>query len=215
MERITLEEFLNDARHAAQVATVLKQEGLVCFPCRGTYRIAASLLSETAVLALLQVKRRSRRKPALVLLPDARALDQLASEIPPGARKLMRELWPGALTIRLPIRREAFPDKVYRELSKPDRKLGFRLADGPVARTVAQQAALPLLVSSANLSQKVGATSVAAIRKNFSRSVELLVDCGDLPQGPPSTVVDFDGDGYRMVRAGLVTEEQIARACAA
>jgi L-threonylcarbamoyladenylate synthase len=216
MRSVPLQEFMTDERQQqAAAATLRDEEGLVCFPCRGTYRIAASLMSEEGVLELLQTKRRARHKPALVLVQDARALEQLAEEIPSSARKLIGALWPGDVTLRLPVSREELPSRVYKELSKPDRKVGFRVAVSPVAQLLVKNAGVPLLVSSANLSQKGGATSVAAIRKNFGRRVGWLIDSGDLPGQSPSTVVDFEPDGaFRVVRVGTVCEESIAAACA-
>ena len=212
MKSVALQEFMTDEQQqAAAAATLRDEEGLVCFPCRGTYRIAANLMSEAAVLELLQTKRRARHRPALVLVRDPQALDRLAGEIPEAARRLIEALWPGDVTLRLPVNREELPARVYKELSKPDKKVGFRLAASPVAQVLVKRAGIPLLVSSANLSQKSGASSVAAIRKHFGRRVDWLIDCGDLPDQPPSTVVDFDPDGrYKLVRVGSVSEESIA-----
>lgn len=213
MKSVTLPEFLNDeAQQQAAAAALREEEGLICFPCRGTYRIAASLLSEGAVLELLQTKRRSKHKPALVLVSEVAMLEQIASEIPDGARRLIEALWPGDLTLRLPLDRGELPRKVYKELSKPDKKVGFRLAVSPAAQLLVRCAGVPLLVSSANLSQKAGAASVAAIRKHFSRDVALFIDSGDLPAAPASTIVDFNDAGYKVVREGTVSQETIARA---
>lgn len=216
MRSVTLEEFLTDQQQQAAAAAILEADGLICFPCRGSYRIAASLLSEAGVLELLQTKRRSRHKPALVLVSDTTMLERLADEIPAAARRMIDALWPGDVTLRLPLAREALPHKVYKELAKPDKKVGFRLAVSPAAQLLVETAGLPLLVSSANLSQKKGAASVAAIRKHFSRDVELFIDSGDLPEQPPSTILDFAGDGsYKLVREGTVSEAAVAAAWAA
>lgn len=213
MKSVDIKEFMTDPQlQRAAGATLREEDGLVCFPCRGTYRIAANLLSEAAVFRLLQTKRRAKRKPALVLVPRKEALQALTTDLPDAAQRLMAALWPGELTLRLPLDPEPLPPKVYRELARPDRKVGFRLAVGPVAQLVVREANVPLLVSSANLSQKKGAASVAAIRKNFSRGVALFIDSGDLPDQPPSTVVEPEGDGYKAVRVGTLTEEAIARA---
>lgn len=215
MNSVTLPEFLNDEAQQRSAAAALRDDdGLICFPCRGTYRIAASLLSEEAVLELLQTKRRSRHKHALVLVSELAMLEQMASEIPDGARRLIEALWPGDLTLRLPLDKGELPRKVYKELSKPDKKVGFRLAVSPAAQLLVRQSGVPLLVSSANLSQKAGAASVAAIRKHFSRDVALFIDSGDLPAAPASTVVDFNGDGYKLVREGTVSQAVIDKAWA-
>lgn len=218
MKTTTLEQFEQQPALPQEAGRILAEEdGLVCFPCASTYRLAASLLSEPAVLSLLQAKRRSKHTRALVMVADATMMEQhVVDGVPRAARQLVDALWPGNVTMRLPLRQEGLPRKVYKELAKPDKKVGVRLPANPVAELLVRSAGVPLLVSSANLFKKAGASSVAAIKKNFSRTVELFIDAGDLQQHPPSTVLDFDDQGsYSVVRQGSVSEEAIARARAA
>jgi L-threonylcarbamoyladenylate synthase len=143
------------------------------------------------------------------MIGSVEMLDELANPVPDSVRRLASALWPGKVTLRLPLS-QSLPRKVYKELSKPDKKVGFRQPSSEVSDLLIRAADVPLLVSSANLSNKAGAASVAAIKKHFSRSVSLFIDSGDLPEQPPSTVLDFDDQGhYRLVRSGAVSEERI------
>lgn len=214
MKQITLKEFLDQEANQREAAQVLcDDEGLVCFPCAGNYRFGANLLSERGVLQLMQTKRRSKHKPALVLVSSPEMLEDVVKEVPEVARQLLLATWEGRLTIKLPLSKK-LPRKVYRDLSKPDGKVGVRLPHSPVVACLVKAAGVPVLVSSANRSQKTGAASVASIRQQFSRSIDLFIEDGDLPAQPPSTVVEFQKDGsLKVVRAGAVSEKEIRKVC--
>jgi tRNA A37 threonylcarbamoyladenosine synthetase subunit TsaC/SUA5/YrdC len=72
-----------------------------------------------------------------------------------------------------------------------------------------------VLVSSANLADKGGAHSVAQVKKNFGRTVDLLVDRGDVAPAERSTLVDVSNGAVKLVRAGAIGEDRIAAALGA
>lgn len=213
MKVIPLQEFVSDANVQLHAGKILREDnGLVCFPCSGNYRLAANVLSQKAVMTLLQTKRRSKHRPALVMVDGVSMAAQVVDPIPDAARRLMNACWPGNVTVKLPLT-DDLPRKVYRELSKPHGKVGVRFPDGPLTQKLLHAAGVPLLVSSANVSKKAGADSVAMIRKQFSRSISVFIDAGDLPNLAPSTVVEFDDDGQaNIVRQGSVPEPVIRQA---
>lgn len=210
MKHVTRDDFTSDEGLQQEAARLLRDDdGLVCFPCAGNYRFGASLLSQRGVLKLLQTKRRSKRKPALVMIADPAMLEQVVRDVPTGARRLIKELWPGDLTLKLPLSKE-LPRKVYKDLSRDGGMVGVRLPRGQVVDRLVRAAGVPLLVSSANKSTKTGAASVASIRKQFSRDIALFIDAGDLPARPPSTVVELTAAGQpRVIRAGALDEQQL------
>jgi L-threonylcarbamoyladenylate synthase len=212
MKQITLKEFTDQDANQRDAAQVLRDDdGLVCFPCAGNYRLVANLLSERAVLQLMQTKRRSKHKPALVLVSSVDMLDGVVKDVPEAARKLLEATWEGRLTVKLPLSKE-LPRKVFRDLSKPDGKIGVRLPQSPAVASLVRAAGVPVLVSSANRSQKTGAASVASIRQQFARAIDIFVEDGDLPALPSSTVVEFDKKGaLQVVRPGAVSEEEIRK----
>ncbi len=212
MRQVTLQEFEQDGGLRQEAGRILREgEGLVCFPCEGTYRFGVNLLSEEGVLQLLQTKRRSGHRPALVMVRDRQMVEQVATEVPQLADQLMRALWPGHLTLRLPLSKD-LPRKVYRDLSRSQGKVGVRVPQSPVARQLVQLAGVPLLVSSANQFKKHGAESLAKIRQQFARSIALFIEAGDLPTSPPSTILDFADGGFQIVRQGSVDEQTIRAA---
>lgn len=211
MKVVSQADFCADRGLQLEAARILGQEaGLVCFPCAGTYRLCASLLSEEGVMRLLQTKRRSRHRPALVMVPDPGQVVRVAGEVPDVARQILTHPWPTPLTVKLPLCRDEVPRKVFKELSKPDGKVGVRLPRNAVAQSLVQALGQPLLVSSANRTKKAGADSVAMIKQQFAPAISMLIDAGDLPSHTSSTVVELDKQGqFNVVRNGLITEAQI------
>jgi len=208
MKSLGLNELQQDPGLYREVAGIIRNEGLVCFPCRGAYRIAADLTSIRAVGKLIQSKRRTGKAPALVFVEDEKMLGRVAAEISETACRLARAFWPGSLTLLF----EAHPDlpmKVVKPLTKANGRLGVRLPADEVARRIVAEFGGPLLISSANVTKKQGSASPAQIRKNFMGKIDLFVDAGDLKPAGASTVVLVDGESCRVTRPGSVTAEEI------
>lgn len=196
-----------------EIGRALAKGDLVCLPTPSGYKLAADLDSPKAITALLQAKRRVGNAPALVFVPDASFVPRVAAEVSDAARALMRTFWPGPLTLLFKAS-EDLPPQVRKPLTKAKGWIGVRVPDDAVSLAVVRAFGAPLLVSSANLSAKHGANSVAQVRKNFGRTAALLLDGGDLQEAPKSTLVDVTSDMPHVVRAAAIPEEAIQKALA-
>ncbi|MFW5739016.1 MAG: L-threonylcarbamoyladenylate synthase [Myxococcota bacterium] len=213
--RIVTAQYLEDSPEIYDEAVdVLREGGLVCFPGHRQYSIAASLLNVDAVIALVQSKHRSGKTPSLVLIPEVGALEQVVEEVPDVAYRLARAFWPGPLTLLLRPSSE-LPSKVRKTITpKKPARIGVRVPGPGHQSEIVQRFGGPLLISSANLANKVGASSASHVRKNFNHTVDLMIDAGDVPEKPPSTIVDLLGDIPKVTRVGQVSEEAVAAASA-
>jgi L-threonylcarbamoyladenylate synthase len=211
MKTIPVRKIEDDPKLAAEISAVLEGGGLVCLPCGASYRIVADLTSAEAVTRLLQSKRRTQKAPSLVFVQDQKMLAMVTAEICPLRRKLMSAFWPGPLTIRFQANPE-LPERVVKPLIKANGKLGVRIPDHALLGGVLRAFGRPLLVSSANPESRKGSSSPAQVRKNFLGRVDLLVDAGDLPQVPASTVVDVVDGAIAVTRPGAISQEQIEQA---
>lgn len=193
-----------------EVVDVLREDGLVCFPGHRQYSIAASLMSPDAVIALVQSKRRSGKAPSLVLIPDESFLTQVVEEIPEVAWELTRAFWPGPLTLVLAPSSE-LPGKVRKTLGvKKPARIGVRVPGPGHQQELVRRFGGPLLISSANLSQKVGSSSASNVRKNFNHTVDVMIDAGDVPEKLPSTIVDLTTDPLQVTREGQIAASSVA-----
>lgn len=194
--------------HVEQAAQVLRQGGLVCFPCQGKYRLAADLTNPDAVTALFQSKRRVGKSPALVFVANEEMLGVVAADVDDAARSLVKRFWPGRLTILFDAS-DSLPKKVRKQILRGNGQVGVRVPDDAFAKALVEAFGGPLLVSSANREKKAGATSAAQVKKNFVHRVELFVDAGDLRSEPPSTVVELGDGEVRVTRPGVISPETL------
>ena len=208
MRTIELQDMMRGSEFI-NVKSCIESGGLVCVPCRTSYRIIADLTNPQAVNSLLFSKHRTAKAPSLVFIPSYDALKSVASAIPSKAKKLAKALWPGDLTIRFEPNEETIPAAILKPLTKAGGKLGVRVPSEPWLLRLLKELDRPLLVSSANREKKHGASSPALIQKNFIKHVSIFVNAGDIPQSQPSTVIDFDNGEPFIKREGSITQNQI------
>jgi len=203
MKTITLQNVQDHSDIIEQVCAVLEEGGGACLPMNGSYRLLADLNNTDAVMRLFQSKRRVKKAPSLVFLPDPGRLREVAADVSDTAAQLATQFWPGPLTILF----EAHPDlprKVKKQLTAGKKKIGVRVPDDELLSAIVNAFGRPIVVSSANRERKAGADSPAQVRKNFGRQIDLFVDAGDLQGRSSSTVVDIDAGELRMIRPGAI-----------
>ena len=73
------------------------------------------------------------------------------------------------------------------------------------SRKIIKLVGYPIYSTSVNHAGEPSMTKIADIIKNFSDSVDLIVDKGDSANCVPSTIVDVTGEKPRLIRKGAVT----------
>jgi L-threonylcarbamoyladenylate synthase len=175
---------------------------LVAFPTETFYGLGANALDPEAVLRVFRAKGRPPAKPLLVLVDDVAAAEAIASPIPARARILMDRYWPGPLTLILPAR-----PHLPAALTAGTGTVGVRVSSHPVARGLARAAGVPITAPSANRHGAPGPRTPADVLAGLGAVVDLVVDGGPAPGGPPSTLLDATVTPFRVVRAGVLTLE--------
>jgi len=176
----------------------LSRGGLVVLPTDTVYGVAADAFDHAAVSALLAVKGRGRQMPPPVLVPGARTLDGLATEVPDGVRDLVAAFWPGALTVIC----RAQPMLAW-DLGETRGTVALRVPDHPAALALLRRTG-PLAVSSANLSGRPPALSAQEAHAQLGSGVAVYLDGGPVSGGVPSSIVDATSGELRLVRAGAI-----------
>jgi len=188
-----------------EAAAVLVAGGIVAIPTDTVYGLAAARGDAQAVTRLLSVKGRSPDKGIAMLLADAEQASEVG-EMTPLARLLGRELWPGALTIVVPVRAGA---PIAEAVLGPQRTVGIRVPDHACPRHVARTVG-PLPATSANMAGRPEARDATAIRALFGQSIDLIVDDGPARGAAGSTVVDCTSEIPRVLRVGPIAAERVA-----
>ena len=192
-----------------QAAATLRSGGLVAFPTETVYGLGADALSEAAVRRIYAAKHRPADNPRIVHVESLAAAEKVAAWIPPLARELAEQWWPGPLTLVL----EADPG-VPGITTGGLATVALRVPDHPVALALLQAAGVPVAAPSANRSGRPSPTSAQHVLDDLRDLVDVIVDGGACGVGVESTVVDARGDTPIVLREGAVTREQLGVATA-
>ena len=183
---------------------------LVVYPTETFYGIAADPFSPSALEKLFAIKGRDPQKPIALIAADSQMAFEIARAVPDVARRLASAFWPGPLTIVLPAR-EGFPA----QLTGPDGGVGIRVSPHPIARALSEELGRPITATSANRSGEEPATTLQAAHASLGDKVKVFLEGGTLRASAPSTVVVCDAYGFRIIRAGAITECQLIAALSA
>ncbi len=184
----------------------LRAGELVVYPTETFYGIGADAFSASALARLFRVKEREPGRPVGLIAADAAMAFSVAREVPIDARRLADAFWPGPLTIVVPAREDIAP-----ELAGPD-GIGVRVSPNPVARALSAGLGRPITATSANLSGEAPASTLDEARAGLGEKVKVYLEGGKLTASAPSTVIAVGGSGWRMIRVGAISEDQIAAA---
>ncbi len=192
-----------------EAVRALRAGGLVALPTETVYGLAARARSPEAVGRIFATKGRPADHPVIVHLAHPEDLDQWATEIPPWARRLAGQCWPGPLTLIVP----RAPD-VGDYLTGGQDTVGLRVPGHPVTHDVLVQLGDAVAAPSANRFGQVSPTTAAHVLSELGGeldpSTDRILDAGPCPIGVESTIVDATGPAPRLLRPGSITAETIA-----
>lgn len=190
----------------AEAARRLRAGQVVALPTETVYGLAADAWNAEAVRRIFRVKGRPATNPLIVHVADwatARAC-AAAGAWTPGAEALAAAFWPGPLTLVLPKAAGIPPD-----VTAGGPTVGLRWPAHALMQAVILAAGRPLAAPSANPSNAISPTTAAHVQAGLGERIPLIVDGGPCPIGIESTVVDLTGPTPRVLRPGLISEEEI------
>ncbi|HEX9241039.1 MAG TPA: L-threonylcarbamoyladenylate synthase [Anaeromyxobacter sp.] len=194
------------AARIRSAAEALRRGGLVAYPTETFYALGALASDAAAVARVARAKGRPDAKPLPLLAADRAAVEAIAVLAGPAAR-LAALLWPGPLTLVLPARAG-----LAGEISAGTGTVGIRVPAAELARALAREAGGALVSTSANLAGEPPPVRVEELAPPLRARLDAVLDGGTTPGGLPSTVVAFEGDALRIVRAGAIPPEALERA---
>ncbi len=202
----------DDAAGRAEAVRVLEAGGIVAVPTDTVYGIAVALSTPGGIERLFAAKSRPPDKAIALLLADATQARDIGV-LSDSAAALAGAFWPGGLT--LVVRRRTDRD-LPAALTGGDLApgaiptVGLRVPAHDAPRALARSLG-PLPTTSANRSGEPELRDADAIGAELGDALDLILDGGPSIGGPASTVVDATGDEVRILRAGAVPTDDIAR----
>lgn len=194
-----------------EAARVTAAGGILAMPTESFYALGVSVgcsaRQAEALRRLCLIKGRPEGKPLLVLIGNLSQLPSLVAGITPAAEILMRQFWPGPLTIVFPAA-SGLPDL----LTGGTGTIGVRLSASAVLKEVLGHTG-PLTGTSANRSGQPPARTAGEVETTMGEQLDIILDGGAAPATLPSTIVDTQGP-LRLLREGPISREQLESALA-
>jgi L-threonylcarbamoyladenylate synthase len=183
----------------------LKSGNVIVFPTETVYGLGADALNPAAVEKVFQLKGRNPNSPIPVIVADQAMLQGVVEKIPPVARTLMEQFWPGPLTLVLPAA-PGMPKQLLNRMGG----VGVRISSQLIATGLAQSFGRPLTATSANPSGQQAASTIEQAQNYFASDIEIFLDGGKLPSKTGSSVVEVIDDRIKIIRAGEISLGQLA-----
>ena len=175
---------------------------LVAFPTETVYGLGANAFDTMAVARIFETKERPSFDPLIVHICEIDQLADVYSGHDERVYKLAEKFWPGPLTMVLPKTKKV-PDIVTSGLET----VAVRMPDNPVALQLINEAKTPLSAPSANKFGRVSPTEADHVRKQFPGLY--VIDGGKTKVGIESTVITLHEDGFKILRPGIITAEEL------
>ncbi len=187
----------------AQAAEVVRAGRLVVLPTDTVYGVGADAFDEVAVAMVLAAKHRGPEMPPPVLVPNPRTVDGLATTVPMYAKILMRQFWPGPLTLVLRAQTSLAWD-----LGETNGTVALRMPDDEIALALLTEVG-PMAVTSANVTGRPAATTAAQAQEQLAGAVTTYLDGGPRSGGAASTIVDCTGADPVVLRHGALPADRL------
>lgn len=185
-------------------SNIVRNGGLIAFPTETVFGLGVIYNDKEAYDRLVRVKRRPPEKPFTLMCGKVDDIDRFAI-VSPVARKLINKFMPGQFTIIL----KAKPGLPSWVVSK-EGNVGIRVSSDELVSNLIIKAGEPLLVPSANKAGEPPLCKDSDVIDVFSNEVDAIIK-GESTSNVPSTIVLID-DSLHIIRLGLITEEDIAKA---
>ncbi|WP_462417206.1 L-threonylcarbamoyladenylate synthase [Kytococcus sp. Marseille-QA3725] len=195
------DEQRDEALGAAQEA--ISEGRVVALPTDTVYGVGADPFHPDGVPNVLAAKRRTASMPPPVLVPSVRTLDGLATALQPYVKGMVRELWPGPLTIVV----QAQPSLQW-DLGETNGTVALRMPDHDLALRLLARTG-PLAVTSANITGQPASTTVLEAATQLGAAVEVYLDGGKTAGNRPSTIVDCTRPSPVILRLGALSVERL------
>ncbi|MCK5707696.1 MAG: threonylcarbamoyl-AMP synthase [Candidatus Aureabacteria bacterium] len=179
-----------------KAAKIVREGGLVAFPTETVYGIAVSAKKPETIQKLYELKKRAVDKPYSYHFGSLEQFFLFSGNINDKLKSFFNHFCPGPITV-----------VYYDDIKK--KKLGIRIPNHKTASLFLEKCDCPVFAPSANPSSKKSPTTSQEVISYFENKIDAVLDAGPCDFGKDSTVVETDGNKYKILRHGAVTEAKI------
>ena len=195
---------LNYQESIVRSVPILNEGGVIAIPTDTLYALSASAFNDDGINKVFGIKHRPLNMPVPLFIGELEDLNYYCSDIPELAWKLGETFWPGGLSIVL-NKNISIPDTVTGSKGS----VALRIPNHPIPRHLVKLLKAPLTGTSANISGNPPCTKASEVREQLGKTVDLIIDGGQLNMNLPSTIIDLTGSMPKILRSGAVSIESI------
>lgn len=177
---------------------------VVGFPTETVYGLAIIYNNKEAFDKLYQIKNRSITKPISMMVCSTDMLNDVAI-VDENSKKIIDKLMPGPLTIILKAK-----DDLPTHVTFNNETIGVRIPNHELALKIIRKVNLPLLVSSANISNEPSLIKANDVKEKFEGKIKSLINQDALNE-KASSVIEVRNGTLNIYREGPISKEDILK----
>jgi tRNA threonylcarbamoyl adenosine modification protein (Sua5/YciO/YrdC/YwlC family) len=178
-----------------KAADILRQGGIIIYPTDTVYGLGCDLSNKKGIEKIYELKKRNRKQPLSFVCSDLKHISQYA-KVTDYAYRTMKRLLPGAYTFILEASR------LVPKIILPKRSTtGIRVPDNQICLALIKELGQPIISTSVKSAQGETLGDPDAIKENFDRMVDLIID-GGIITPEPSSVISLIDDNIEIIRIG-------------
>jgi len=186
------------------IAGTLRGGGIGVVPTDTIYGIVGSALNKKTIRKIYRLRKRNPKKPMIILIGSMNDLKLFGIHASPTLKKILSDVWPGAVSVVLPIgARAGGSAKKFAYLHRGTRTLAFRLPKPEWLRALLRKTG-PLVAPSANIEGKRPARTMKEAKRYFGDKIQCYVDVGRR-DAKPSTLVTVRKNKLHVLRMGAAS----------
>ncbi len=183
---------------------LLDNAEIIAYPTETFYGLGVKFDQSEVLERLYHIKQRPLDKAMPLIIGRTGLLTLLTPGLSPLAERLIEQFWPGPLTLIFEAR-----ESLSLRITAGTNKVAVRIPGQSFALDLARHLDYPITSTSANIGGMPPAETADQIIDYFGNSISAVVDVGKTPGNAPSTIVDVTGPEIRIVRQGVIPQEEI------
>jgi tRNA threonylcarbamoyl adenosine modification protein (Sua5/YciO/YrdC/YwlC family) len=195
-----------EAETLRYAAHLLEHGGVIAVPTDTVYGLAADPFNLAAVDEIFRVKGRPEVRALPILINSLEQAKMLTrGSLPDNFLRLAKAFWPGGLTLVVDASR-GVPLKVTANTGR----VAVRWPRSPVVEGLIDEFESPVTGTSANISGYPSCASGDEVFLQLGERLPLVLDAGEIGVALASTIVELNGDEWRVGRVGVISAAEIA-----
>ena len=208
MERIIVNNNTKDI--VKKTIEVLNNGGIIIYPTETCYGIGVDATNTKALKKLLTYKKFRGSKPISIAVSDKQMASKYV-EINEMGENIYKNYLPGPITVVSMSKGILQPPVVSQQGT-----VGVRIPDYQLMLDILKEYGKPITATSANMSYRSAPYDIDKLLEQLpeksKKLIDLIIDTGELPKNPPSTVLDTTLNTLSVLREGkLKFEEAIVK----